>query len=126
MQAGKLAVSSKSYSTKKPRVPFFFLIWKKIRCHKCSVTHILYQSIQELPDIPQIPGVSHSHSKSDECVAVPYRSCPTEGKRWGLAHFCSRTCYVIPTKLNMQKPEMCFMLFVIPADNRYRYIFIYK
>lgn len=30
----------------------------------------------------------------------------------------------IPTRLNTQELEMCFMLFVIPADSRYIYIYI--
>lgn len=51
---------------------------------------------------------------------------PAEGKCWSLAHLSSHSFDVIPAKLNMQELEMCFMLFVIPADSRYIYIYINK
>lgn len=73
-----------------------------------------------LPEIPELPAASQSHSNS----RTPQVS-PAEGK-WSLAHFSSHSCDVIPTKLNTQELEMCFMLFVIPADSRYIYIYINK
>lgn len=51
---------------------------------------------------------------------------PAEGKRWSLAPFSSHSHDVIPAQLNMQKLEKCFMLFVMPADSRYIYIYINK
>lgn len=73
------------------------------------------------PEIPHLPAASHSHPNS----RTPQVS-PAEGKPWSLAHFSSHSRDVIPAKLNMRKLEMCFMLFVMPADSRYIYIYINK
>lgn len=84
-----------------------------------SYTHSLPKH-PGLPEIPELPAASQSHSDS----RAP-QVCPAEGK-WSLAHLSSHSRDVIPTKLNMQELEMCFMLFVILADSIYIYIYINK
>lgn len=82
-------------------------------------------SLPKHPGIARNPMDMGSIPQPQSCSgALQVPATAGDWGNWGLAHFCSHSCYVIPTKVNMQKPEMCLTLSVMPADNRDRYIFI--